>query len=469
MVSSCTSIEKPILADLTIADLEGDISMVSCAIIDEGGNNVIQKGFELINEKDIRNNSAIIRIEVEGANSDFSTEIRGLTVHDAYYVRAFAVNEDGIGYSDSKRLIIKAPFHVGSVFLSSAAEVADFVEKGYEKVEGNLIIGSASTIAPETYLCREEIGGTMYYFTENNDIDNLSGLKLKNITGSVYVVGLQKETAFSWISSLENTETIVLRHNKLLNEISTAISSILGLKKLVVDNNSLLALDVSSNTQLEILDCANNNISLLDISGNDKLVSLNCSGNSLSALDISNATGLVELHCFSNRIDSISIRGNSAIVDLQCGLQVDSVNESKEMILAIMESQKTDKWDNGWYKDSFNKRVIIDGMSETGLPVVSTLETGGITTTSAVLRARVSDLGVISVVPSPSRGWYVSTTEHPSMDNYVLRIIVESGLGEFSLQVSTLIPNTVYYVRSFAKNGVGIAYGEENSFTTLAQ
>lgn len=41
------------------------------------------------------------------------------------------------------------------------------------------------------------------------------------------------------------------------------------------------------------------------------------------------------------------------------------------------------------------------------------------------------------------------------------------GTGAFTSKLTDLLPNTTYYVRAFATNEVGTAYGEELSFTTL--
>ena len=41
------------------------------------------------------------------------------------------------------------------------------------------------------------------------------------------------------------------------------------------------------------------------------------------------------------------------------------------------------------------------------------------------------------------------------------------GLGEFTCNMTSLSANTTYYVRAYAKNVKGVAYGEEKSFTTL--
>lgn len=41
-------------------------------------------------------------------------------------------------------------------------------------------------------------------------------------------------------------------------------------------------------------------------------------------------------------------------------------------------------------------------------------------------------------------------------------------IGEFTSEISSLTPNTKYYFKAFAKNSVGVAYGIEDSLTTLS-
>ncbi|HAN77777.1 MAG TPA: hypothetical protein DCQ31_08405, partial [Bacteroidales bacterium] len=47
------------------------------------------------------------------------------------------------------------------------------------------------------------------------------------------------------------------------------------------------------------------------------------------------------------------------------------------------------------------------------------------------------------------------------------KILLGTGLGEFSCTLSNLSPGTTYFVRAFATNGIGTAYGNEIVFTTL--
>jgi uncharacterized protein (TIGR02145 family) len=64
-----------------------------------------------------------------------------------------------------------------------------------------------------------------------------------------------------------------------------------------------------------------------------------------------------------------------------------------------------------------------------------------------------------------ARGLVYSTSTNPTLSNTVFTI--GSGTGSFSGTLTGLSPNTTYYVRAYATNGVGTAYGNEVSFTTL--
>jgi hypothetical protein len=64
-----------------------------------------------------------------------------------------------------------------------------------------------------------------------------------------------------------------------------------------------------------------------------------------------------------------------------------------------------------------------------------------------------------------ARGVCWSTSPNPTTaDSYT---IDGTGTGTFVSILSGLTPNTLYYVRAYATNSVGTAYGNEVSFTTL--
>jgi hypothetical protein len=92
-------------------------------------------------------------------------------------------------------------------------------------------------------------------------------------------------------------------------------------------------------------------------------------------------------------------------------------------------------------------------------------------TTNAVtvFGARMATLsGYITFAGTPEyteRGVVYSTTQNPTLADSKV-VSAGTGTGSFSANVSGLTPNTTYYIRAYATNAKGTAYGEEMSFTT---
>jgi hypothetical protein len=97
------------------------------------------------------------------------------------------------------------------------------------------------------------------------------------------------------------------------------------------------------------------------------------------------------------------------------------------------------------------------------LPTVITAGITGITPTSANGGGEVTNDGGASVTV---RGVCWSATQNPTIaDSHTSD---GTGTGVFVSNLTALTPNTPYYVRAYATNSVGTAYGNEVTFTTLS-
>ena len=84
--------------------------------------------------------------------------------------------------------------------------------------------------------------------------------------------------------------------------------------------NKLSSLDLSNNKKLRIFACDGNLLKTLDLSGNTELEMLQCIGNALESLIINNSPKLAWLYCWDNKLTSLDISGNLNLEDLDCGI-----------------------------------------------------------------------------------------------------------------------------------------------------
>lgn len=98
-----------------------------------------------------------------------------------------------------------------------------------------------------------------------------------------------------------------------------------------------------------------------------------------------------------------------------------------------------------------------------GPPALITTAVSNITTTSADIGGDVTSDGGQNVT---ARGICYATTQAPTTANTT--VASGSGLGTFSVSLSSLLPGTTYYARAYATNAQGTSYGNEVMFTTNA-
>jgi uncharacterized protein (TIGR02145 family) len=95
-------------------------------------------------------------------------------------------------------------------------------------------------------------------------------------------------------------------------------------------------------------------------------------------------------------------------------------------------------------------------------PKVTTSSVTGITQTTATCGGNVTLQGTSAV---NARGVCWSTSPSPTIASSTTND--GTGTGLFTSNITGLNPSTTYYVRAYATNSVGTAYGNEESFSTL--
>ncbi len=96
-------------------------------------------------------------------------------------------------------------------------------------------------------------------------------------------------------------------------------------------------------------------------------------------------------------------------------------------------------------------------------PSIGNITISNISYVTATVESQVTSDGG---APVTERGFCYSKTPNPTIS--ANKVINGSGIGEFTSNLAGLEDGTKYYVRAYATNSKGTAYGEEHFFTTTA-
>ncbi len=99
----------------------------------------------------------------------------------------------------------------------------------------------------------------------------------------------------------------------------------------------------------------------------------------------------------------------------------------------------------------------------TDLPILTTTSFTGITSTTATSGGTITSDGGSAIT---SRGVVWSTTQNPTIANS--KTVNGTGIGNYISAISSLTASTTYYVRAYATNSNGTAYGNQLTLTTSA-
>lgn len=110
------------------------------------------------------------------------------------------------------------------------------------------------------------------------------------------------------------------------------------------------------------------------------------------------------------------------------------------------------------YGTSYGKQITLQ---TSGKPIVINVEMKNITSATADYIGNVISNGGAEIL---DRGICYSLTPNPTLSNN--RISAGTGSGSFSCSINDLNNNTSYYLRAYAINKYGTAYGDQISFVT---
>lgn len=113
---------------------------------------------------------------------------------------------------------------------------------------------------------------------------------------------------------------------------------------------------------------------------------------------------------------------------------------------------------------AYGEQAIFRTAARDGtLPTVTTSAVSSVTSATAQSGGNVTSNGGASVT---ARGVCWATSQNPTISGTKTRD--SDGTGEFTSAITGLDSETTYYVRAYAVNSAGVAYGEQVSFTTAS-
>jgi|GEM_PF-1862750 len=187
-------------------------------------------------------------------------------------------------------------------------------------------------------------------YTEAVNFTGKINVSAKNITS---LQGIEKFVNITELDCSNNNNGYLSNDGSYFIQTSGILyldlSNNIALKKLNCAVNSLVSLNVNSNTKLEFLDCSSNmnwnnyynglpyKLTSLDVS-NCNLKYLNCINNEISSLNINNNPNLEYLYCGSNRITNLELSNKTKLIELICsGNKLTSLDVKNSVNLFFLE------------------------------------------------------------------------------------------------------------------------------------
>ena len=267
----------PLISILPITEIAGDFAKTGAELIENNGFPITRKGICYSTEP---NPTVADFITEEGdGTSGFESELLEVDFETTYYVRAYAENSEGVGYSEELS------------FTSNGICKQNFVNFKY--VTNQIGIDQIASSGICGY-------GTLWIDEEDSDSDFITDLSpLANIRhiGSFRIEKTHELTSLAGLTSLDSISSISIRFNDKLNNISD-----------LQNVRSLTSVSLVRNPQL---------VNLSGIGGQEDFAEL-----SILSMPITN---LGTLPALANSLEDVFIEGNDNLVSLN-GLSISRIS-----------------------------------------------------------------------------------------------------------------------------------------------
>ena len=483
------------------------VSNISYTTAVSGGTSISDNGLDITTKGVVWSTEANPTIELEtktknGAGmEDYVADLSGLSPGTKYFIRAYAINSDGVGYGNeitfetlsqsNATVTTNAPSEVTS---SSAMSGGNVISDGGAEVTGRGVVWSIDhnpTISLDTKtsdgtgvgkFTSAIIGlapGTTYYvrayvtntlgtsygeevsFTTQIVKPTVSTIEADEITqtsakvgGNVTATGGAEvtERGIVWSTSQNpTTENNKVQIGEGLGEFHTTLADLSISTTYYVRAYAINSVGTSYGEEISFT-TGSAKPTVTTVSPSEVTSSSAVSGGNVTSDGGSAVTarGVVWSKDHNPTISLSTKTTNGTGI----GSYVSSISGLEPGVKYYVRAYATNA--NG---TSYGDEVSLTTTAVK--PTVKTSDATDITTSSAKVGGNVTATGGAEV---NERGIVWSTSQNPTTENN--KVQIGEGLGEFHTTLADLSISTTYYVRAYAINSVGTSYGEEISFTT---
>lgn len=332
----------------------------------------------------------------------FNTPLTGLSTAQTYYYRAYATNSVGTKYGDITSFTLTAPSGTPSVTTTTATNITTNVAVA----GGNVVHDGNSAILGR---------GVCYSTSASVDTADFKAI-VGGTTGSfvVYLPNLNSNTTYYYRAYAYNVNGVTYgtEYNFTTNNTAGLATVTTATPTSVTTGSAVLGGNVTSDGGSTVTAKG----VCYSIYPNPTIGSPGGTGTGAFTVPVSYLTQGTTYYCRAYAVNSVGT--------------------------------------------AYGSQLTFTTLNPSTVPEVTTLAATQITTTTAIAGGQITYNGNSGIT---ELGLCYSTSTTPTINN---NKVVSNVYNYFNAMLASLTPNTTYYYRAYAINGIGVGYGSILSFTT---
>ncbi|MBO5709864.1 MAG: hypothetical protein J6S01_11030 [Bacteroidales bacterium] len=396
-------LSPPTLSSVIVSSVEASSALFSSSVTNNGGDSVSEVGFYYSTEETMDPETSY-KVNQPYSDAEFSLQAKELVANTKYYVKAFAVNSAGTGYSQVSDFTISA----ASPTVSTLG--ATDVTESSALISGEVVSDNGAAITERGFV-----------WVKGTDIPTISSNRVK-VEGTIgdYTValsGLYPNQSYSYRAYARNSKGIAYGETLIFK--------------------TLVALP-----ELEL-------VLLSDITSSSAVVSAK-----------------VTAHGGETVSEVGFLYGTTSSLDTSTSSRVTSSYNTDYFLFALDNlSRATEYYIRPYATNSagtsYGETAQFVTLPE--LPSVTTSEVTDITETTALCGGVITDDGGGEII---AKGVVWSRYENPTVDQITKTDEGGGETLLFTSYMSGLFSGTTYYVRAYVTNEAGTSYGEQKELAT---